>query len=388
VDTSTGHVLVACDKFKGTLTAPEVADFVEQGLRQAAPSVPVRSVPVADGGDGTLDALRSAGLTSVPLRVSGPTGEPVDTSYVVDAGTAVVELADACGLQRLPGHEPAPLTASSYGLGEAVRAALDAGYRRIVLGVGGSASSDGGAGMLSALGAVLTDADGRELVRGGGALTELAHLDLSGLHPALTAAELVLACDVVNPLLGPSGAVAVYGGQKGAAGAVAARLEAGLERWASVVAQVTGAQAADQPGAGAAGGVGFGALAVLGATARSGVDLVLDLVGFADLLAGARLVITGEGALDVQTLAGKAPVGVARAAVGVTTVAVCGRSELTPDQVRRAGFAQVYALTEIEPDQDRCLREAGPLLRRLSAVIADTWLADERLAGTWSADTR
>ncbi|MBU4335887.1 MAG: glycerate kinase [Actinobacteria bacterium] len=382
VDASAGHVLVACDKFKGTLTAPEVADLVEQGLRRAAPSVPVRSVPVADGGDGTLDALRAAGLSSVPLRVSGPTGEPVDTSYVADAGTAVVELADACGLQHLPGHELAPLTASSYGLGEAVRAALDAGYRRIVIGAGGSASSDGGAGMLSALGAVLTDADGRELVRGGGALTDLAHLDLSGLHPALAAAELVLACDVVNPLLGPSGAVAVYGGQKGAAGAVAAQLEAGLERWAAVVEQVTGAQAADQPGAGAAGGVGFGALAVLGATARSGVDLVLDLVGFADLLVGARLVITGEGALDVQTLAGKAPVGVARAAAGVTTVAVCGRSELTPDEVRHAGFAQVYALTEIEPDRERCLREAGPLLRRLSAVIAGTWLADPRPAGT------
>ncbi|MBU4215579.1 MAG: glycerate kinase [Actinobacteria bacterium] len=369
-------MLIACDKFKGTLTAAEATLCIEQGLRQAAPSVRVRSVPVADGGDGTLDALHTAGFARVAVRVAGPTGEPVDTSYVAEAGTAVVELADACGLQRLPAGEPAPLTASSYGLGEVVRASLDAGYRRVVIGVGGSASSDGGAGMLSALGAVLTDADGHELARGGGALAELAHLDLSGLHPGLATAELVLAADVVNPLLGPAGAVAVYGPQKGATGPIAARLEAGLRRWAAVVAEVTGVQAADRPGGGAAGGVGFGALTVLGATAEPGIDLVLDLVGFGDLLVGARLVITGEGALDVQTLAGKTPVGVARAAAGVPTLAVCGRNELTVDQARGAGFAQVYALTDLEPDSARCRREAGPLLRRLSAVVAGSWLTD------------
>lgn len=371
-----GHVLVACDSFKGTLSATEVVTCVAQGLHDVAPHVPVRTVPVADGGDGTLDALRAAGLASVPVQVTGPTGDRVDTCYVLRDDTAIVELADTCGLLRLPGGRPAPLTASSRGLGDAVRAALDAGASRLVLGVGGSASSDGGAGLLSALGAVLTDADGRELAPGGGALVDLAHLDLSGLHPALAHVEVVLAADVHNPLLGPSGAVAVYGAQKGAVGADAARLEAGLTRWAQVVAQVTGHDAAGHPGAGAAGGVGFAALAVLGATMRPGVELVLDLVGLDRQLAGARLVVTGEGSLDAQTLAGKAPWGVARAAAGVPTVAVCGRRLLDPDQVRAAGLAQAYALTDLEPDLDRCRREAAPLLRALAARVGERWLVE------------
>lgn len=376
------HVLVACDKFKGTLSGPQVARLVEDGLHAVAPEVPVRAVPVADGGDGTLDALRAAGMRAVPVQVTGPTGAPVHTAYVVRGGTAVVELADACGLVRLPGGAPAPLEASSHGLGEVVRAALDAGHRTVVLGVGGSASTDGGAGLLTALGAVLTDADGRVLPPGGGALADLAHLDLSGLHPALAETELVLACDVHNPLLGPSGAVAVYGAQKGATGVVADRLESGLRRWAEVVGRTTGQQGADLPGAGAAGGVGFGALTVLGATMRPGIDLVLELVGFGELAGGARLVVTGEGSLDEQTLAGKTPVGVARAAAGVPTVAVCGRCELAPDQVRAAGLAQVFALTDLEPDLDRCRREAAPLLRELAGQVARSWLVGSTRSAT------
>ncbi|MHB1065785.1 MAG: glycerate kinase, partial [Georgenia sp.] len=340
-----GHVVIASDKFKGSLTARQVADRIAAGLRDGAPEVALRTVLVADGGDGTLDALTAAGFTAVPVTVDGPTGEPVGTSFVVRDDTAVIELADACGLVRLPDARPAPSTASSYGVGQVVAAALDAGYRDLIIAVGGSASSDGGAGMIAALGGVLLDAAGHELPRGGGALTELARLDLSGLHSGLGDAHIVLASDVDNPLLGPSGAVAVYGAQKGANGPVADHLEAGLARWAQVVAEVTGMDESGREGAGAAGGVGFAAMAVLRARMRPGIDLLLDLVRFTDELDGARLVITGEGSLDRQTLQGKAPVGVARAArrAQVPVVAVCGRNSLSEEEARSVGIAEVFA---------------------------------------------
>lgn len=372
-----GHLVVACDKFKGTLSAHEVAEHIAAGWRAAAPDVPVLTVPVADGGDGTLLALADAGFQVVPVTVDGPTGEPVATSYVTRSSMAVVELADACGLVRLPGGRLAPLEASSYGVGQALAAALSAGYRDVVLAIGGSASSDGGAGMMSALGAVLRDRDGRVLARGGGALADLDTLDLRGLDPTLAETRVVLASDVTNPLLGPDGAVAVYGAQKGVTDAAAGRLEEGLRRWASVVAGAVGRDDADRPGAGAAGGVGFAALALLRARMQSGIDLLLDLVGFDEKVRGARLVVTGEGSLDEQSLSGKTPVGVTRRAraAGVPVVAMCGRSRLTTDQARAAGIERVFALTDIEPDPAVCLAEAGPLLTRLAATAARTLLA-------------
>lgn len=230
-----GHVLVACDKFKGTLSAREVAVCITAGVREVAPEVRVVAVPVADGGDGTLAAVEEAGFRLVSTTVDGPTGEPVLSSYAVRRGTAVVELADACGLMRLPGGRLAPLDASSRGIGQMLAAALSDGPRDIVLAVGGSASSDGGAGMMTALGAVLRDSNGRVLSSGGGALVDLETLDLGGLHPGLADARIVLASDVDNPLLGTHGAVAVYGRQKGAVNATADRLEKGLRRWAHCV---------------------------------------------------------------------------------------------------------------------------------------------------------
>jgi glycerate kinase len=308
----------------------------------------------------------------------------VDTAYAVRAGEAVVELADACGLGRLPGGAPAPLTASSAGLGQVVRAALDRGCRRLVVGVGGSASTDGGAGMLAALGARLLDAGGVELPAGGAALVRLHRVDLTGLHPRLPDAEVVLATDVDNPLLGPAGAAAVYGPQKGATSPDVGRLEDGLARWSRALADALGIPvgphghpAADVPGAGAAGGVGFAAVAVLGARARPGIELMLELTGFRDHLPGARLVVTGEGSLDAQTLRGKAPAGVAAAAraAGVPVVAVAGRSLLGPDELAAAGIARAYILADIEPDPARSMAMAGPLLERLAALLAADWLA-------------
>lgn len=372
------RVVIAPDKFKGSLSAPGVAAAVAAGIREVVPDVEAIEVPVADGGDGTLDAALSAGFTRVPIQVAGPTGEPVDTAYAVRDEVAVVELADACGLNRLPGGQLAALTASSGGLGQLVRAALDAGCRRIVLGIGGSASTDGGAGMLAELGVRLLDADGAPLPPGGGALERLDRVDLSGLHPAVGSTEVLLASDVDNPLLGPTGAAETYGPQKGASHADVQVLERGLTQLVTVLAEELPnvKDAASAAGAGAAGGVGFAALALLGAQPRPGIDLLLELIDFQVRLPGADLVVTGEGSLDVQTLHGKAPAGVAAAAraVGVPVVAVAGRSLLRTDELAGAGIAAAYPLSEIESDPVRSMADAGPLLQQMGQRIAQDWL--------------
>jgi glycerate 2-kinase len=371
------RVVVAPDKFKGSLSAPQVAAHLAAGLSRTAPGAEIVQVPVADGGDGTLDAALSAGFRRVPVRAEGPTGEPVESSYAERDGVAVVEMADVSGLSRLPGGRLAARTASSYGTGEVIRAALDAGCRRIVLGIGGSASTDGGGGLVQALGGRLRNAEGREVERGGAALAAVETLDLTSLHPALRKADVVVASDVDNPLLGPRGAAAVYGPQKGASPADVAELDAALARWAKAVYAATGVDAAGRPGAGAAGGVGFAALAVLGATLRPGIDLILDLVHFRAALAGADLVVTGEGSLDAQTLHGKAPAGVAAVAreAQVPVVAVAGRSLLGREDLAATGILAAYALTDIEPDINRCMTEAGPLLEQLAQRVASDWVA-------------
>ncbi|MFC4511734.1 glycerate kinase [Streptomyces ehimensis] len=367
------RVLIAADKFKGSLTAVEVARHVAAGLRRAAPGVVPVALPVADGGDGTVAAALAAGYRRREATVTGPSGRPVTAAYALsgDGGTAVVEMAEASGLRLLPPGRLAPLTATTYGTGELVRAALDAGARTVVLGVGGSATTDGGAGMLAALGARFLDADGRPLGPGGGALAALDRADLSGLDPRLAATRIVLAGDVDNPLTGPRGAAAVYGPQKGASAADVAALDAALARYAWLL---DGGRHADAPGAGAAGGLGYGALAGLGAAFRPGIEVMLDVLGFRAAVAEADLVITGEGSLDEQTLHGKAPVGVARAAGGTAVVAVCGRLSLDAATLAGVGIQRAYALTELEPDLERCVAHAGPLLERLAARIARDYL--------------
>jgi glycerate kinase len=372
------HVLVAPDKFKGSLAAAEVARHIAAGLRRVAgDGLTIACVPVADGGDGTLDAAIAAGFQRVPVRASGPTGEPVATAYGRRGELAVVELAAVCGLSLLPGGRPEPLRASSFGMGEVIGAALDAGSAQIVLGVGGSASTDGGAGLLQALGARVYDRAGAPLARGGGALRDAGSVDLSGLHPAAGHTGFIMASDVDNPLYGPHGAAAVYGPQKGAGPADVAVLDEGLRRWAAVVAAAGGAAPASAPGAGAAGGVGFAALAVLGAALRPGIELVLELTGFAGQVAAADLVITGEGSLDGQTLRGKAPAGVAAAARahGKPVVAIAGRVALPAGALAAAGIARAYALSDVEPDLARSMAGAGPLLEKLAGRVASDWLA-------------
>lgn len=381
VDTGTAdpRVLIAADKFKGTLTAVQVAERVTAGLRRVRPGLEVEALPVADGGDGTVAAAVAAGFERREVRVAGPLGEPVTAAYALHGDTAVVEMAEASGLQRLPAGVLAPLTASTYGSGELLRAALDAGARTIVFGVGGSATTDGGAGMLAALGARFLDAAGEPVGPGGGGLRDLATADLSGLDERLASIDLVLASDVDNPLTGPKGAPAVYGPQKGASPEDVATLDAALTHFAAVLEKTVGARAAEHalaPGAGAAGGIGYGAL-VLGARFRPGIEVMLDVLGFAPALEKATLVITGEGSLDEQTLHGKAPAGVAAAAraAGKEVVAVCGRLALPPEALGRAGIRRAYPLTEIEPDVERCIADPGPILERVAEQIGRDFLA-------------
>ncbi|WP_377639719.1 glycerate kinase [Oryzobacter terrae] len=381
------RVVVASDAFKGSLESVAVGEAVRSGLLDVVPGAVVEVVGIADGGEGTVSAAVAAGWRAVEVAVSGPTGEPVTATLAVhDRGSSdgervvLVELADACGSQRLSGGVTAPLTATSRGVGQAIRAALDLAPAEVVVGVGGSASTDGGAGMLAALGARVLDAGGREVADGGAALAAVTRLDLEALDPRLARTRLVLAADVDSPLLGPTGAAAVFAPQKGATPADVDVLEAALTHWSTLVAgteSTTRAILTRLPGAGAAGGVGFALLSVLGAERRSGVDTVLDLVGLDARLAGAELVVTGEGSLDTQTLAGKAVSGVARraAAAGIPVVAVCGRSTLDDAGLATLGVRRAYALRDLEPDRVRSMAHAADLLRQTARTVAREWLS-------------
>jgi glycerate kinase len=363
------RVLLAPDKFKGTLTAAQVAFHLAAGIRDARPDAEIVTVPVADGGDGLLEAFASAGYRPVPVVALDALGVARPVNYARSDDTAVIELAAVCGLASV--GPVAPLTASTFGVGQVLADALAAGCSRLVLGIGGSASTDGGAGLLQALGARLLDAAGNPIGLGGAALADVAALDLGPLHPALGTAQIEVACDVDNPLTGRQGAAYVYGPQKGASPEQVEQLDRALGRFADLVAEATGRDHRDDPGAGAAGGASFGAVAVLGATLRPGVEMVLELMDFAAALVGADLVVTGEGSLDEQTLHGKAPAGVAAAAraAGVAVVGVAGRVELTGAQLAAAGFGRVLSLVAEATGAEDPLTDPAPLLRRIGAKL-------------------
>ena len=377
--TESGHatrVVLAPDKFKGSLTAAEVAAAVAAGMVDVVPQLETVMLPVADGGDGTVAAALSAGFDKIIVDTVGPTGEPVRAPYALDGDRAVVELAAVVGLTMLPEGRFDSLGSSTYGLGLVLADAIRRGATTIVLGLGGSASTDGGSGMVQALGARLLDAEGNDLPPGGGNLSRLARLDLAPLRDTLSDTTVIVASDVDNPLLGPNGAAAVFGPQKGADPDGVQRLEQSLRQWSQLVSEATGRNDAEGAGAGAAGGAGFAALALLNAKIRPGIELILDLIDFDLRVVGADLVMTGEGSLDQQSLAGKAPIGVARAAAsaGVRVVAVAGRLQLSPQALREAGISAAYALTDLEPDLDRCIANASSLLHRAGAQIAKEWL--------------
>jgi glycerate 2-kinase len=347
------------------------------GVKRANPELTTVECPVADGGDGTLDTAVAAGFERVPVYAAGPTGQVVLTAYARSGKTAVVEMAEICGLQRLPGGIAAPVTASSYGLGQVVGQALEYGCRDIVIGVGGSASTDGGAGFLAALGAIARDEHGSRLDRGGRYIFNAEQLDLTGLHPEIASAAFTIAVDVDNPLYGPLGAAHVYAPQKGADPLQVIELDGALRVWADVVERATGNDCRTAAGAGAAGGVGFAAMAVLGAQMRAGIEVILDLIELDKHLLGACAAMTGEGSLDHQSLRGKAAVGVSRraGAHGVPTFAVAGVSTLDPVEVDTAGLAGVYALSDLEPDRQRSISRAGELLTLATERLTREWLS-------------
>ncbi|MBU8868449.1 glycerate kinase [Paenarthrobacter aromaticivorans] len=371
------RVVIAPDKFKGSLSAPDVAKHLATGLLAGfGQGIQATRIPVADGGEGTIDAAIGSGFTRRTTTVTGPLGEPVKADFAVKGTEAVIEMAAASGLALLPDgpRSETAKKATSIGTGELIRAALDLGCRKIILGVGGSANTDAGAGVLQGLGAVFLDEHGNELPGGGAALAEIDSIDFSNFDVRIEATEFVLASDVDNPLLGASGAPAIFGPQKGATPDDVTELDKALEHFVDVLAATTGQHAkyaAKAEGAGAAGGVGYIAIAALKAERRPGIDVVLEFTELEQRLKGADLVITGEGSLDEQSLLGKTPMGVSRAAQrnGVPVIAVCGRSTLSREQLADAGFHTVHALTDLEKDVQKCIAEAGPLLEQLGKHI-------------------
>jgi glycerate kinase len=383
VVSTSGHtprVVIASDKFKGSLTATEVAQALAAGVLDVLPRLQTVLLPVADGGDGTVAAALSAGYDKITVDTVGPTGEQVRGPYALHGDRAVVELAAVVGLSMLPGGRLDPLRSSTYGLGLVIADAIRRGGATVVLGLGGSASTDGGAGMVQARGARLLDADGHDLQPGGGALANLAHLDLAPLRARLEAVKIIVASDVDNPLLGPNGAAAVFGPQKGAEPQDVQMLERGLRHWSELVSEATERNDTERPGAGAAGGAGYAALAVLNAEIRPGIELILDLINFDAKVAGADLVVTGEGSLDEQSLAGKAPVGVARAAAkaGVPVIAVAGRLQLSQQRLQDAGISAAYSLSDLEPDPARSIANASSLLHQVGVRLARDWLGADK----------
>jgi len=380
-------IVLAPDSFKESLSAVLVAEALERGVRRAAPDARVEKIPIADGGEGTVEVLVNAtGGEFVEQRVTGPLGAsegdaPVTARYGLLATrspkTAVIEMAAASGLPLVPPEKRNPLLTTTFGAGELIRSALDHGAREIVIGIGGSATVDGGAGMAQALGVRLIDNDGKELLFGGGALSRLAHIDISRLDSRIGATGIDVACDVQNPLVGPSGAARVYGPQKGATPDMVRILDDNLAHFADVVAGDLGVSIAQMPGAGAAGGLGGGLVAFLRARLRPGFDIVADIVRLDEKLRGADLVITGEGRMDGQAIFGKAPIGVARRAAksGAPVVAIVGSLGEGWERVLDHGIDACFTITPGPMSLADAIQNAPALVERAAEQVVRLFLA-------------
>lgn len=370
-------LVIAPDSFKESLSAPAVAAAIARGWLRVRPHDEILLRPLADGGEGTVDAVLAArGGERRECAVRGPLGSPVRAhwGWLADA-TAVIEMAAASGLHWVPAQQRDATRTTSFGTGELIRAALDAGARKIILGLGGSATNDGGLGLLQALGVRFLDEQGAALGAGGVELARLHSIDLAGLDARLAAVEVEVAADVDNPLCGERGASAVFAPQKGASPAQVDQLDAALRRYAQVAAQVLGVDHSTAPGVGAAGGLGFAARAFLRARFRPGIELVAELAGLAVALQGAALVITGEGRLDAQSLHGKTPVGVARlaAAAGVPTIALAGSLGEGYERLHAAGIAAAFSLVPGPIDLARALAGAAAELEARAEQLARLW---------------
>lgn len=356
-------VLIASDSYKGSATSREVNDFIEQGLRRVCPTAQVTKFPIADGGEGTVDALVSArGGVVRTVRVHGPLGQEVMAHYgIVDGSTAVVEMAESSGITLIEQNAQNALDASTRGVGEVVLDALDQGATRVCIGLGGSATSDGGTGMARTLGVRFLDAQGHEVAEGLRGLERLASIDTSGIDPRVADVEFVALTDVSNPLAGPNGAVYVYGPQKGIAQADLARADAWMVSYGDLLWRSLGSDAAKVAGAGAAGGLGAALVAFCGARVVSGIDFVLDSIGLEEAMRGVQLVITGEGRMDSQSANGKAPVGVARRAKrhGLPVIAVVGSRADDLGGVYDAGIDLVLSSVTSPMTLEDCIARVG-----------------------------
>lgn len=376
-------IVLASDSFKGSLTSLEVGEAAAKAVKSVMPEIGYKVVPVADGGEGTVDAVVSAlNGEFVTARVTGPLGTPVDAVYGVCGDRAVIEMAAASGLPLVEPAKRNPWVTTTYGTGELIRDALGHGCRRFLVGIGGSATNDAGIGMLTAIGFRFLDKDGREVGRGGGEAARIVAIDTAEVDPALRESEFTVACDVTNQLTGPNGASHVFGPQKGADSEMVGRLDRALESFARVVAKTKGQDLSDHPGAGAAGGLGFAFLAFLNARLEPGIEMVLNAVDFDRSLEDAALVITGEGRLDHQTVMGKTPYGVLKRALNRDIPVIAIGGAVVPDAVPTlmdAGFSAVFPIVAGPVELSEALRPevaaanvertVGQILRSIKIVL-------------------
>jgi len=372
-------IVIAPDSFKESLSAPEVAQSIARGIKRAAPQAHILCVPMADGGEGTVEAVLAATQGQARINcVQNALGLPIDAKWGwLPNATAIIEMAAAAGLEHIPADQRDPMRASSFGVGELIRHALDAGAKHIVLGLGGSATNDAGAGMLQALGLGLFDINGQALVPGAEALSALASIDASNLDHRLANVTITIASDVNNPLCGVKGASAIFGPQKGATPAQVQTLDAALGHFADCCAKHLGVDSRDVPGAGSAGGLGFAAHTWMGATFRPGVEVVAEIGGLAEAIQGASLVITGEGRMDAQTLLGKTPMGVATIArhAGVPVVAIAGSLGKDYQALYAAGIHAAFSLVAGPCTLKDACEQASSLLEERAQDIMRLWLA-------------
>jgi glycerate kinase len=368
-------IVIAPDSFKDSLSAQGVADAIALGLAQVWPDALLIKCPMADGGEGTVESILAACEGELQrTQVRGPLGTTVEAAWgwLPQSHTAIIEMAEASGLQLVPPGKRDACFSSTFGTGELIRAALDVGAQRVILAIGGSATNDGGAGAMQALGVKLLDAQGRTLAPGGLALAQLARIDMSEIDPRLAEVRFDIAADVNNPLCGPHGASAVFGPQKGASPEQVEQLDRALGHFAERCAQVLNKDVRDEPGSGAAGGLGFAAKAFLGAQFKAGVEVVAELVGLEDAVEGADLVITGEGRFDAQTLRGKTPFGVARIARqhGVPVIVLAGTLGEGYQALYEHGIDAAFALASGPMTLEQACAEAPRLLRERASDVA------------------
>ncbi|HEV3157997.1 MAG TPA: glycerate kinase [Candidatus Baltobacteraceae bacterium] len=363
------QILIAPDKFKGSCSAPDVAEALARGVRSVDPQSEITIIPMADGGEGTVAAFIAGGARALSCTVRGPLETPVHARFALDGTTAIVEMAAASGLVLLDPRERDARRASTYGTGEMIRSALDAGATRLLIGIGGSATNDAGAGMLSALGVRFLDERGRELEPGGAALACIASIDMSGLDARLRSIAVTVAADVDSPLCGRDGASVVYGSQKGASADDIVFLDAALSHFADVVAKTLGNDMRDLPGAGGAGGLGFALITFLGAKIRAGIDVIAEFQGLPQALQHADLCLTGEGRIDEQTLRGKTVAGVLRLARQTNTpvIAFTGSIDANAEAVLASKGVLVIPILDRVMNLDEAIREVSSLLERAAA---------------------